>query len=417
MKPVPIIVLLCSFSNDKLRKHLHFSMFYWGNIIRRLLRMPFDTDFAVWDTYAIAELEKLNEFEIHVVAPHSGVARLQEFKENGIYYHIFWSEWDIIIEKIKRRFNLRTEKAFPRNRKTISRLIRKIQPDIVHVIGIENKFHSMAVLDIPTSIPVIAQLQTLISDKRFKDNCRSTEKAYQYDSQIEQIILNRADFIGTDVKCFRKIIVDNIKPNAIFLDMALPLTEKIRKEETNKLYDFVYFAADISKAADWAIEAFALTNKKHPEVKLNIVGGYSKDYKNEIDKRIAELNLASNISFEGKLPTHEDVIAQIRKSRFAILPLKIDLISGTVREAMANGIPVVTTETPATPKLNERFQSVLIAPNGDFQAMSELMCELIENPSFAAKISENGLNISAARKSNEEIIAGWVRSYFEILDQ
>ena len=199
--------------------------------------------------------------------------------------------------------------------------------------------------------------------------------------------------------------------------MALPLTEKIRKEETNKLYDFVYFAADISKAADWAIEAFALTNKKHPEVKLNIVGGYSKDYKNEIDKRIAELNLASNISFEGKLPTHEDVIAQIRKSRFAILPLKIDLISGTVREAMANGIPVVTTETPATPKLNERFQSVLIAPNGDFQAMSELMCELIENPSFAAKISENGLNISAARKSNEEIIAGWVRSYFEILDQ
>ena len=36
------------------------------------------------------------------------------------------------------------------------------------------------------------------------------------------------------------------------------------------------------------------------------------------------------VTFEGMLPTHDDVIAQIRKSRFALLPLRIDLTSGTI---------------------------------------------------------------------------------------
>ena len=104
--------------------------------------------------------------------------------------------------------------------------------------------------------------------------------------------------------------------------------------------------------------------------------------------------ITKNVIFCGPLPTHDDVIKQIRKSRFAILPLKIDLISGTIREAMANGLPVVTTITPATPKLNETRESVLLSEKGDFKAMAENMLWLINDNEVAIKLKKNSFVLS-----------------------
>lgn len=373
-------------------------------------------DYAVWDTYALAEIKHYTEdIELHVIVPHSGISHIHEFKDFGIYYHVFWHESDIIIEKIKRRFNLRTEKAFPRSRKTISRLIRKIQPDIVHVIGIENKFHSMAVLDIPNSIPVIAQLQTLVSDTRFKANCGLSEKEYAYNSNIEKLLLLRSDYIGTVVQRFREIISRDIKPKAVFVDTSLALSEPVIEKETNKEYDFVYFAADISKAVDLAIEAFAEALKTEPCLLLDIIGGYSAELKSKLDKRISDLGIENNVTFEGKLPTHEDVIAQIRKSRFALLPLKIDLVSGSIRESMACGLPVVTTVTPATPDLNIERECVLLSEMGDKKSMAQNMLRLVYDPLFAEMLRNNGLQYAQERISNKRIVEKYIETYYTCL--
>ena len=120
----------------------------------------------------------------------------------------------------------------------------------------------------------------------------------------------------------------------------------------DKLYDFVYFAADISKAVDYAIEGFAIAKKSFPNITLHVVGGYSDSYMQTLRDKMQELGLGQEVDFTGKLLTHDDVLAEIRKAKFALLPLKVDLIAGTIREAMSNGLPVVTTVTPVTPTLN-----------------------------------------------------------------
>lgn len=374
-------------------------------------------DFAVWDTNALAEIRNMTDcVELHVIVPHSGIARIHEFEDAGISYHVFWHEWDIIAEKIKRKFNLRNENSFATSRKTITRLISKIKPDIVHVIGIENKFHSMAVLDIPKDIPVIAQLQTLVSDPRFKVSCGISEKEYDFNSEIEKRIMRRADFIGTQVPRFRKIILKDIKPAAEFVDTSLAVTEPVIEGTTAKEYDFVYFAADISKAADLAIEAFAEALKKKPSLTLDIVGGYSPELKAALDRRIAELGIGDNITFEGKLPSHDDVIRQIRKARFALLPLKIDIVSGTIREAMACGIPVVTTITPGTPGLNERRECVLLSEAGNHDAMAHNMLKLVENADFAEMLKKNCLLTAGERVSNKEIVEQYIQTYYACIE-
>ena len=46
---------------------------------------------------------------------------------------------------------------------------------------------------------------------------------------------------------------------------------------------------------------------------------------------------------------------------------------------MAYGLPVITTITPGTPKLNDNRESVLLSPIGNHQAMADNMIKLLEN--------------------------------------
>ena len=410
------VMWLCSYSDSELRSHLHFPKWHWSNVLRRFLHMDKDVDSAVWDSNALREYEKMNaNIELHVVVPHSRVGSLQEFESKGVYYHVFWSEWDIITEKIKRKYNLRNEKAFRHHRNVIARIIRNIQPDVVHCIGIENKFYSMSVLDIPKRIPVIAQLQTLVSDERFKAGSGTSEKEYAYDSEMEKKVILRSDFIGTTVTRFRDIIKREIKPDAVFVNTSLALTEPVVREETAKEFDFVYCAADISKAVDLAIEAFAEAKKEATNLTLDIIGGYSSELKEQLDSRIRELGIGDSVTFEGKLPKHEDVLKQIRKSRFALLPLKIDIVSGTIREALANGLPVVTTITPGTPSLNEKMETVLLSEMGDHAAMALNMLRLIKKPEYAEMLRKNGLQLASERTSNREIVEKYCETYHQIV--
>ena len=410
------VVWLCSYSDSELRRHLKSPRFYWANILRHMFHMDKDVDFAVWDSNAIREFEKMDtDIELHIVAPHSGITELNEFESRGVFYHIFWSEWDIISERIKRRLNLRNKNSFKRHRKIIHDLLKRIQPDIVHVIGIENKFYSLAVLDIPRSTPVVAQLQTLVNDERFRANCGVSESEYSYDSEMERLIIQRSDYIGTKVTRFREIITQKIKPDAKFVETTLAIAEPIFTDKVEKEYDFVYFAANISKAVDLAIEAFAIAKKEASNLTLDIVGAYSPELKDALDKRIQELGISNGVFFEGKLPTHEDVIRQIRKSRYALLPLKIDLVSGTIRESQANGLPVITTITPYTPKLNTKFETVLVSEVGDHKAMAKNMLRIANDVNFAEILRENGYKLARERVSNRVVVEHYCEAYHRLL--
>ena len=116
--------------------------------------------------------------------------------------------------------------------------------------------------------------------------------------------------------------------------------------------------------------------------------------RNRIYARIAELDIAENIVITGKLQTHDDVINAVKKARFALLPLKIDFIAGTIREAIACGLPVVTTITAGTPTLNEKRDSVLLSPVGDHEALAANMVRLLESEELANTLVTNALETS-----------------------
>ena len=107
---------------------------------------------------------------------------------------------------------------------------------------------------------------------------------------------------------------------------------------------------------------------------------------------------------------------QIRKARFAVLPLKIDVSSSTLREAMANGLPVVTTITPSTPKINAERQCLLLSEKEDFIGMKDNMLRLMNSKDLADELRQNAFIRVRERYDNEAIVGKWREVYHSVLE-
>ena len=413
------VCMVCHFSNREVYQKLPLKMtaFKFLSSIKNhfpLFRPRVD-DFAVWNTNAINEFKGHTDMiDMHVIAPYPCLKyRIYEYKEDGISYHFFYNTGESIIQWLKYRF-FNVNYNYNQNRRIMLDFINKIQPDIVHLIGAENPYYSEVLLDVPSNIQTIVQLQTLMSDPEFIKSYPIGLREYKYRSAIEKEVLINATYIATPVGKFVNIIKKDIKPSAKILKIQLALSEAINNVYTEKEFDFVYFAADISKAIDWALEAFILASKKYPKITLDIVGADSNGIKSSIEHRLQETGLLNNVKFEGRLETHNDVIKQIRKSKFAVIPMKVDMLTGTIRECMANGIPVCTTITPDSPKQNQKRESLLLSEKGNFQAMADNMCRIIDDADYADMNKNNAILTASERISNTDIINNWIEEYRKI---
>ena len=93
------VAWICHFSNEEIRKRLHFRKDIVGLIKKRPM-----IDFAQWNTYAINEFKNFNDVELHVISPHIQISsKIQEFVKDGIRYHFFRSEDDNFFFRLKRK--------------------------------------------------------------------------------------------------------------------------------------------------------------------------------------------------------------------------------------------------------------------------------------------------------------------------
>lgn len=414
------VLWICHFSNSQIRKKLHFSVNLFENFVNFFLykKISKRSDFAAWITNGISEFEKIKEVELHIISPHYEMKyKTEEFELGGIHYHFFKPDDNFFLKRgLKKIFNT-SDNEFNGNRKIVKRLVNKIKPDLIHMFGAENPYYSITALDIDTTkIPFQVTLQTLLSDAEFLSKSSLPLSQYNLRAKLERKILGRINYIGSSVTKYRDIVWENINPSALFFDSGLAVAENVKQSEVDKAYDFVYFSVSIEKAVDVAIEAFAIACEKLPFLTLNIIGESTPSFTQQLTKRISELGIEKNITFSGKLSTHEEVLLQIQKSKYALLPLKIDHISGTIREAMFSEIPVLTTRTHGTPSLNENRESVLISEQGDYEAMAQNMFRLIESPELTKKLKENGLITVHELWNNKKMMTDQVKVYQSIFD-
>jgi glycosyltransferase involved in cell wall biosynthesis len=103
------------------------------------------------------------------------------------------------------------------------------------------------------------------------------------------------------------------------------------------------------KGVDIVIESLPLILRKFPNATLDIVGGGS--LLNELKSRAQTLNLADKITFHGKVE-HAQVIELMKKAHVFCFPTSAsEGFPKVVLEALACGLPILTTKVSVLPKL------------------------------------------------------------------
>ncbi len=409
------VAWICHFSNEEIRKRLPLSEMKLKNWIKTLLGKQINngySDFAPWVTNLIKEFGKFDDIELHVISPFLGLTHFTyEFRMNNVNYH-FFSPAIPFLHIPYNRLNIKGLPPFFINRQYIKSFLLQIKPDIVNLIGTENPYYSIAALDIKET-PVYVSAQTVYTNP---DRMKYADDFIQLNWDVELKIHRKEKYYGCGGRMHRDLILRN-NPDAIIFKMFFPIEKPAKVKIVPKVFDFVFFAGVAKKkGVEDAIEAMAIVKSVKNDVTLNIVGNCSVDYKNLLIKKVNNLNLNDNVSFSGYFANHADMHQHVVQARYALLPVKLDIIPGSVVEAIYLDLPVVTYKTTGTPYLNRDGESVMLCDIGDIEGLSKNMRALLDSPPLAEKLRKNARAFAESEFDNAVSAKRLVSNYRAVID-
>jgi glycosyltransferase involved in cell wall biosynthesis len=177
-------------------------------------------------------------------------------------------------------------------------------------------------------------------------------------------------------------------PNGIDIEYFDSITPNpdLRKSLSIAPSDFVIICVanlHINKGHHYLLEAFEVCDLKN--VKLLIVG--DGDEKENLLHQIENYRSKENIIFLGR---RTDVPQLLKISNLFMLPTLFEGQSNAIMEAMAAGIPIITTDIPENRALIENTASGILVPTQDSQAITQAINTLIIDEGLSNTLGKGG---------------------------
>jgi glycosyltransferase involved in cell wall biosynthesis len=139
------------------------------------------------------------------------------------------------------------------------------------------------------------------------------------------------------------------------------------------------------KGLNYLLKAVAEIRKKQ-SVKLTVIGEPKKN--GIIQKLVAKLNIGDIVNFTGRI-ANEDFADYYAKATIAVVPSLYEGFGIPAVEAMACGVPLITTSGGALPEVVG--DAGMIVPPADASALSRAITYLFNNPDERKKYAKVGL--------------------------
>ncbi len=173
-----------------------------------------------------------------------------------------------------------------------------------------------------------------------------------------------------------------VVPNGIDTEVFRPLPDIAR--EPNRL--IVTNSADMPlKGMRFLLEAVAALAAAGRPVRLTVIGTPKKD--GEIEKVVRGLDLGRIVTFTGPI-RERDFSVYYARSTLAVVPSLYEGFGLPAAEAMACGIPVVSTTGGALPEVVG--DAGVLVPPGDSQALAGAIAALLDDPSRRLALGKAG---------------------------
>lgn len=148
------------------------------------------------------------------------------------------------------------------------------------------------------------------------------------------------------------------------------------------------------KGAIYLLEAFRNISKENANLKLLIAG--DGPMREAYEKFSRDNHLEEKISFFGIIG-HEKVAELFRKSHVFILPSLNEALGNVTQEALASGLPIITTDTGAAELIKENG---FVIKKESAQDIESSLQKIIENRELREKMSQNSHELAQTMSWN-----------------
>jgi glycosyltransferase involved in cell wall biosynthesis len=142
-----------------------------------------------------------------------------------------------------------------------------------------------------------------------------------------------------------------------------------------------------------ALRAFARIRQTFPAARLTIAGSGPRHA--DLVALASTLGVASDTTFTGRVDN--DQMPDLYRSADLLLnPSRVDNMPISLLEAMASGIPIVSTDVGGIAHLVTDGETALLVPPGDVEAMATAAIRILDDRGLASRLRNAGLEAARA---------------------
>ncbi len=179
------------------------------------------------------------------------------------------------------------------------------------------------------------------------------------------------------------------------------------------------------KGIEYALKALYKTIRHYQDMGQDITFRYDivgdGPLSEKLQMLVTELGLNGTVIFHGSM-THGSIREMIEDSHIFILPCttssvgNMEGIPNVIKEALASGLPVLSTWHSGIPELVEDGVSGFLVPERDVDSLSERLVYLTDNPGTWSGMGAAGREFVEAHYDERRLNDRLLRLYQEVLD-
>ncbi len=171
------------------------------------------------------------------------------------------------------------------------------------------------------------------------------------------------------------------------------------------------------KGIDTLIDAAAVIARSVDGLRVEVVG--DGPLRGELEERIARLGLTGRVVLRGALRS-DDVAAAYRGAAMLVMPCRVaadgdrDGLPTVILEAMARGLPVVSTDTVGIGEVVRDGETGLLVPPDDAASLANAIEKLWREPAMAKSFGAAGRRLVRRRHAPEHCATELINVFEEV---
>ena len=365
---------------------------------------------ATWLVNLSNALSKRRDIKLNIITLTPWVRKDFRFVHNDISFHILRSRYAIPLTTTGSQAILSFDRMtkFRLDGKKIKMEIENIKPEILHSHGTEFQYSELAS---KMSYPLVISVQGII--KFLKNNLKGSGWKLQ-EKMENEVFRNHCYFISKADFCSEYIKSLNNKAHIFNIDDIV--SAAFFNNESCRDKNILLFVGTVirAKGIEELLKAFEILKKKYNTLVLRIAGYIDGKYKSILNKICREKNIY-DVHILGSV-SGEQLLEEYLKAGIFVFPSHFETSPNVVMEAMATGLPIVTTRVGGIPDMIDDGISGFLVNAGNVSEIVEKVELILNNSSLADNLGKKAKEKALEKFTEEAVVSKTIDAYNFVLN-